>query len=70
MRGVFLAPDLVACQRQSYDLSNAELERLREREMELGTGRSSGHVSRPPAIHGPARSERPSLRSINGCLAR
>lgn len=36
MRRVFLAPDLVAPQSQSYDLSRAELERLREREVELG----------------------------------
>ena len=36
MRAVFLADDLVAHQRGSYDLSGAELARLRDREAELG----------------------------------
>lgn len=36
MRRVFLAPDLVAPQRHPYELSRAELERLRERQVELG----------------------------------
>ncbi|HSL22560.1 MAG TPA: hypothetical protein VK886_13580 [Vicinamibacterales bacterium] len=63
MRPVFFAGDLVEPQRQSYNLSDAELARLREREVELNARSSASDIAPSKTIpSGFGRLDRPDVR--------